>query len=473
MARRQENRVALSFCLIVRDRARVLEPCLLSIRPWVDEMIVVDTGSVDDTPQIAQRLGAKVFHFTWCDDFAAAHNDSLRHAGGGWLFWMDSDDSIDPENGRKLRELANRPLDQSPMAYVMQVHYTGPDAGERGDVKIYNQVKMFRNDPRIQFDGRLHMDVMPSIQRFRGRVERTDVFVVHSGCDHTPEAQRRRFERNLRIMRLEEAERPDNPLTLFNLGRAYADVNRHAEAIPILRRSIELASPEVSQVPLSYAEVIASFVELGQVEAAWRTCQESRRLFPRNVELLFWEGVLAHRLGRLADAARAYRAVLAMRQEQHVVAIDPAVRGYKAHQNLAGVYNEMGRPELAEPHWRQVLAECPFYKDGWRGLCGSLLRQRRFTEAEADARRLLDQPRLRGLGRVLLACVAWTRGDSVVVRRELAEAAAEFPDDPDVAQARRELLSDAVRPAGTLPAAQSRRNLAAACENSVVIVGPQ
>ena len=64
----------LTVCMIVRDNVGTIEPCLESIRPWVDEMVVVDTGSTDETPQIAQKLGARLFHFEWCDDFSAARN---------------------------------------------------------------------------------------------------------------------------------------------------------------------------------------------------------------------------------------------------------------------------------------------------------------------------------------------------------------------------------------------------------------
>lgn len=70
--------------MIVRDSARTLPPCLASISPWVDEMIVVDTGSKDDTRAIARHHGATIFEFPWCDDFAAARNESLRHARGDW-----------------------------------------------------------------------------------------------------------------------------------------------------------------------------------------------------------------------------------------------------------------------------------------------------------------------------------------------------------------------------------------------------
>src|SRR5262245_42597504 len=82
--------VHLSLCLIMRDNAGTIGPCLESVRPWVDEMVCVDTGSIDDTPNIAQKLGARVHHFPWPDSFSVARNESFRHARGDWIFWTDS-----------------------------------------------------------------------------------------------------------------------------------------------------------------------------------------------------------------------------------------------------------------------------------------------------------------------------------------------------------------------------------------------
>src|SRR5262249_30200154 len=98
----EPTELLLSLCMIVRDNARTLAAALTSIRPWVDEMVVVDTGSTDATPRLAARLGARVEHFAWCDSFAAARNESLKYARGQWVFWTDSDDTIDAANGRKL-----------------------------------------------------------------------------------------------------------------------------------------------------------------------------------------------------------------------------------------------------------------------------------------------------------------------------------------------------------------------------------
>src|SRR5262249_42963111 len=147
--------VQLSLCMIVRDNAGTIRPCLESIRPWVDEMIVVDTGSNDETPKIAESLGARVFHFPWCDSFSAARNESRRPARGHWIFWMDPDDPISADCGCKFRALANGPTDLSILGYVMQVHCPGPP-GDRRDWTVVDHIKLFRNRPDLRFEGRIH-----------------------------------------------------------------------------------------------------------------------------------------------------------------------------------------------------------------------------------------------------------------------------------------------------------------------------
>src|SRR5436309_6510407 len=96
-------RPRVSLCMIVRNEEKNLRDALTPVAPVVDEMVVVDTGSTDGTRQVAAGLGARVFEFAWCDDFAAARNESLRCATGDWAFWLDADDRLDADNLQKLR----------------------------------------------------------------------------------------------------------------------------------------------------------------------------------------------------------------------------------------------------------------------------------------------------------------------------------------------------------------------------------
>ena len=92
--------------MIVRDEERVIGDCLRSAQPFFREMIVVDTGSADRTKEIAKEMGARVFDFPWTDSFSEARNESLRHAKGRWIFWMDADDTLPMASGEALLHAA-------------------------------------------------------------------------------------------------------------------------------------------------------------------------------------------------------------------------------------------------------------------------------------------------------------------------------------------------------------------------------
>src|SRR5262245_54601937 len=111
----------LSCCMIVRDSELTLPAALAGIRNYVDDLVVVDTGSLDRTREIALAHGARLFEFPWCDDFSAARNESIRHARGKWIFWMDSDDTIDEANASALHKLAHGSHAPNTLGYVMRV----------------------------------------------------------------------------------------------------------------------------------------------------------------------------------------------------------------------------------------------------------------------------------------------------------------------------------------------------------------
>lgn len=431
----QRQTVRLSLCMIVRDSSRTLRPCLESIRPWVDEMVIVDTGSVDDTPQIVEAFGGRLFHFPWCDDFSAARNESLRHARGDWIFWMDSDDTIDPDCGRRLRALAYAEAEPSLLGYVVQVHCPGNSLGGSREITAVDHVKLFRNRPDLRFEGRIHEQILPAIRGANGDVAWTDLFVTHSGSDQSPEAQDRKRERDLRILHQELQERPDHPFTLFNLGMTYADGGQYQEAVDFLKRSIAKSGVDESHLRKAYALLLYAEMQLGRTDEASATCRRARLHFPQDAELRFRQGVLLHDLGCLDEAARAYQDVLESREERHFSSVDQGIFGFKTRQNLAIVYTAMDNAAAAEEQWRLVVKEVPGYRSGWRGLGDALLRQKKFGELQAVIQELKGDRALAGEPNLLFGHLALARGDVRAARAAFEQAVAECAEDSDAWQA--------------------------------------
>ncbi|MDE2147969.1 MAG: glycosyltransferase, partial [Burkholderiales bacterium] len=93
-----------ALVVIARDEAPRIARLLDSVAPWVDQMLVLDTGSRDDTPAIARQRGAQVAHFDWCDDFAVARNAALVAAAADWHLVLDADEWL-VEGGPALSAL--------------------------------------------------------------------------------------------------------------------------------------------------------------------------------------------------------------------------------------------------------------------------------------------------------------------------------------------------------------------------------
>jgi len=421
--------IRLSCCMIVRDNEGTIIPAVTSMLPWVDEVIVVDTGSTDNTPEICRQLGCKVYHFPWPDSFSVARNESLKHATGEWILWPDSDDVLDAENGRKLRELVSGPIPDNIFGFTMQVHCPPAHPESDYDAVVVDHCKVFRNRPDIRFEGRIHEQVLGSISRAGGEVLHTSLFVVHAGADHTPAGRRRKLARDFKLLRLELKEQPGHTFTLFNLGMTFADSKKYRKAVRALERSLAASHPGESHVRKIYALLVSSLKELGRAEEARRCCQQGLALFPKDPELHFRSGLLHHDAKRLRQAEQAYLAALANDDETHFASIDRGITGYKTRQNLAVVYAEMGALHKAEDQWRKIVEEVPSYRYGWQCLADNLLEQGQLGAADALADQLFRDPFLRSTGLVLAGQLAERRGNLSVARQLLVEAVEQSQGD--------------------------------------------
>jgi len=234
----------LSVCMIVRDEEKMLPRCLKSVRDVADELIVVDTGSRDNTISIARDFGAKVFHFKWCDDFAAARNESLKHANGDWILEMDADEELPRSSIHPLKEAIRNPRR---LAYIVKC-----DDGPKAPQRLGWIGRLFRNHPSVRYSRPYHESVQPSIEKLIAKEPgwqtyyEPSIMIRHYGYEGSKLSKK--YERGLRIMQSYVNSHPNDWYTWTKLGNAYYGLGSNDEAESCLKTALEInpASPEAN-----------------------------------------------------------------------------------------------------------------------------------------------------------------------------------------------------------------------------------
>lgn len=220
--------MTVSLAMIVRNEVATLPRLLDSVAGFVDEIVIVDTGSNDGTLDVAQRYTDNVATITWPDDFSVARQEAFDRASGEWVCWLDADDVVlGAEHIRRLAGEAPRDVDGFYWRYVY-----GQDPAGRSTCEFWRE-RCVRNDGSFRWQGRVHETLWSSAP---ARLVRSDAVVVehHSPPDRA-EAKSRR---NLALLEreLEDSRGRPSARLLFYLGREHDELGDVEEAIAAFER---------------------------------------------------------------------------------------------------------------------------------------------------------------------------------------------------------------------------------------------
>jgi tetratricopeptide (TPR) repeat protein len=221
--------------MIVKNEAHTLEQCLASAKPHVDDIVVVDTGSDDETVEIARRFGARVYFFEWVYDFATARNESLKHAKGDWVLQLDADERLNvlgvPDG---LRGAVSAPgID----AYIVPIRNHHTEQGKATYCINYN-LRLFKRLPGVQYEREVHESVELSLGRIGGITANAGFIIEHEGYNTGPSDLTRKLNRNLEILKKYAEREPRNAFVLYYLGNTYRSLGRNEESLEILERAL-------------------------------------------------------------------------------------------------------------------------------------------------------------------------------------------------------------------------------------------
>ena len=164
------SRPRLSVAMIVRDEQEVLAESIESVGKIADEIVVLDTGSTDRTPELAARLGATVHRTPWENDFSAARNQCLRFVGGNWVLWLDAGERIGAQHAAELRRFLNEQAN-SAIAYSLWVEM--PPRDEAASAEQCAQIRLLPTRVDLRFSGRVRETLDLSLQSGRNSDRRS------------------------------------------------------------------------------------------------------------------------------------------------------------------------------------------------------------------------------------------------------------------------------------------------------------
>jgi tetratricopeptide (TPR) repeat protein len=263
----------LSLCMIVRDEQEMLPRCLASVADAVDEMVIVDTGSTDNTVEIARSFGAHVLFHEWTGSFAEARNVSFDAATGDWLLCLDADEVLVSEDSSLLRALTGRTWREA--FYLAETNYTG-DLDD-GAAVTHNAMRVFRNRPEYRYEGRLHEQIAHCLPGYLPeRLEATGVRIEHYGYLGVVRDSREKSRRNIELLRLQQAESPPSAFLYYNLGSEYAAAGDPVAALAELVRSWELLEDQPDRDSYEFAPALIS-----RLVKALRACERPAEAIAR------------------------------------------------------------------------------------------------------------------------------------------------------------------------------------------------
>jgi glycosyltransferase involved in cell wall biosynthesis len=285
--------VLLSLCMIVKDEEENIEHSLKSLKPMVDEMIVVDTGSTDKTKDIARSLGAKVYDLKWTNSFSDARNFSLSKAAGKWILVLDADEVISPLDHDRLRgliaESSSFILHPSSFAfsfvtrtYVEQLNTVGW-VGNDGQYKDEEagtgwfpgeKVRLFPNDSRFRFEFPLHERIEPSLIKAGIEIRKCDIPVHHYGNFVDKRKADFRAAQNYELGEKKIAERGEqNFMAYYELAIQGAELGKHEESVAYLKKVIAL-KPDFSKAYQSMGNAHYNLRKYGEALSYYRKAFE-------------------------------------------------------------------------------------------------------------------------------------------------------------------------------------------------------
>lgn len=326
----------IALCMIVKNEEQFLRRCLDSVKNKVNQIIIVDTGSTDNTLSIAKEYTNDVYSFKWIDDFSAARNESIKYATTDYILVMDADEYL--EDDSNLQDDISTEKDW----YFLKIH----NILSQGRKITHIAVRLFANNKGLFFQNRLHEHLNILVEDKVFTNEFGNSALQHTGYTDDMMEDRDKKKRNLPLMLREVQENP-NAYNLFNMGRTYKWVEEYEKAIHYFQSAYPL-SKNLTIMPDLLMNLSNCLVSLKREHEALKIINDAAILFPNETDLRHTQALLFLELGYFRDAIKTFETCLSLGDQG--ITITEGNGGYMSHFRLAEVYEKSYRISESYEH---------------------------------------------------------------------------------------------------------------------------
>jgi len=342
----------ISLCMIVLNEGKNLKRCLESVKGIVDEIIIVDTGSTDNTKEIAKLYTDKVFDLKWPNDFALVRNFSLQKATKKWILSLDADEvisTIDHNNIKSLLKCYADGILFDWRDYTNEIGVKGfissrddiyPESKLASGYDVSKVLRFFKNG--YKFEGKIHETVSNSISKSNGKILESSIVIHHYGnMDKKHVQDKKQMYIELLKNRLKNNDFTEKPKdwVCFELAKEYIQVKDYNSAKRYLRLAIELDEyPE-------YLLVLGSiYLNENNLDEAEKLLKKSVQLDPNNSTVHDNLGILFSKRGEYNKAIRKFNRALELNPNSA-----------EANYNLGKVYEKLGKFGHSEKYFQKAV----------------------------------------------------------------------------------------------------------------------
>jgi len=279
--------------MIAKNEADFLEECLNSVKDIVDEIIIVDTGSIDNTKEIAKKFNAKIIDHKWNNDFSEARNVSLKHATKDWILALDADETLSKEDLKKIKELIK--TNENAGYMLIQRTYTNKSDAQKWVTSkddtykeskpyagwVYSGItRLFRNKEHIRFEYPVHETVMDSIKRNKGKIGTTKIPIHHYGKVRSKKYVEQKSNMYLELGK-KKVEEEGTAKAYNEYGIQSHVLGKLDEAIDAFNKSIELNPQMLS----AYVNLGSIYLKQDKFNEAIEILEKGNNINPNNSNL--------------------------------------------------------------------------------------------------------------------------------------------------------------------------------------------